>query len=204
MSQYLASSTGKLRVFPKTFRLSENTMSLHNVTPGANAPEQFNVIIEIPMNADPIKYEVDKETGAMFVDRFMTTAMHYPCNYGYVPQTLADDGDPVDVLVVTPFALTPGIVITCRPVAVLQMDDEAGGDCKLLAVPIDKILPLYSHWQKPEDVNPMRLKAIQHFFEHYKDLEAGKWVKVRGWEGPEAAKTEIVNGIAAYAKSKAR
>ena len=126
----------------------------------------------------------------MFVDRFMTTAMHYPCNYGYIPQTLSDDGDPVDVLVITPYALTPGVVVTCRPIGVLKMDDEAGGDAKLLAVPIDKILPIYSHWHKPEDINQMRLKAIQHFFEHYKDLEAGKWVKVQGWEGPEAAKAE--------------
>jgi inorganic pyrophosphatase len=179
-------------------------MSLHNVTYGAKAPDEFNVIIEIPMNADPIKYEVDKETGAMFVDRFMTTAMHYPCNYGYVPQTLSDDGDPVDVLVITPFPLTPGVVVTCRPIGVLQMDDEAGGDAKLLAVPIDKILPIYTHWQKPEDINPMRLKAITHFFEHYKDLEDGKWVKVKGWEGPDAAKAEIVSGIAAYAKTKAK
>jgi inorganic pyrophosphatase len=177
-------------------------MSLHNVTPGAKAPEQFNVVIEIPMNADPIKYEVDKESGALFVDRFLTTPMYYPCNYGYVPRTLADDGDPVDVLVVTPFPLTPGVVVTCRAIGVLQMDDEAGGDAKLLAVPIDKILPIYSHWQKPEDINPMRLKAIQHFFEHYKDLEAGKWVKVKGWEGPEAAKAEIVSGLANYAKEE--
>ncbi len=177
-------------------------MSLHNVTPGAKAPEQFNVIIEIPMNADPIKYEVDKETGAMFVDRFMTTAMHYPCNYGYIPQTLSDDGDPVDVLVVTPFPLTPGVVVTCRAVGVLKMEDEAGGDAKLLAVPIDKILPMYQHWQKPEDVNKMRLNAIQHFFEHYKDLEPNKWVKVQGWEGPESAKAEIVSGIEAYNKAK--
>ena len=176
-------------------------MSLHNVTPGAKAPDQFNVIIEIPMNADPIKYEVDKETGAMFVDRFMTTAMHYPCNYGYVPQTLSDDGDPVDVLVITPYALTPGVVVTCRPLGVLMMEDEAGGDAKLLAVPIDKVLPIYTHWQKPEDINPMRLKAIQHFFEHYKDLEANKWVKVTGWEGPEPAKREIANGVAAYQKA---
>jgi inorganic pyrophosphatase len=177
-------------------------MSLHNVTPGPNAPDEFNVIIEIPMNADPIKYEVDKETGAMFVDRFMTTAMHYPCNYGYIPMTLSDDGDPVDVLVVTPFPLTAGVVVTCRPVGVLMMDDEAGGDCKLLAVPIDKVLPMYGHWKKPEDVNPMRLNAITHFFEHYKDLEPGKWVKVRGWEGPTAAKAEVTSGIAAYEKSK--
>ena len=174
-------------------------MSLHNVTPGANAPEQFNVIIEIPMNADPIKYEVDKATGALFVDRFMTTAMHYPCNYGYIPQTLSDDGDPVDVLVITPYALSPGVVVTCRAIGVLKMEDEAGGDSKLLAVPIDKILSIYTHWQKPEDMNALRLKTIQHFFEHCKDLEPGKWVKVTGWAGPEAAKQEIRAGIAAYA-----
>jgi inorganic pyrophosphatase len=170
-------------------------MSLHKVTPGAKAPEQFNVVIEIPMNADPIKYEVDKESGALFVDRFMTTAMHYPCNYGYVPQTLADDGDPVDVLVITPFPLTPGVVVTCRAIGVLQMDDEAGGDAKLLAVPINKVLPIYSHWQKPEDINQMRLKAIQHFFEHYKDLEDGKWVKVLRWGGIEDAHRLILEGV---------
>ncbi|HLO95397.1 MAG TPA: inorganic diphosphatase [Burkholderiaceae bacterium] len=176
-------------------------MSLHNVTPGPKAPEQFNVIIEIPMNADPIKYEVDKETGALFVDRFMTTAMHYPCNYGYIPQTLSDDGDPVDVLVVTPFPLTPGVVVTCRPIGVLMMEDEAGGDAKLLAVPTTKILPLYERWQSPDDVNPMRLNSIQHFFEHYKDLEPGKWVKVKGWQGPQAAMAEVQAGIENYAKS---
>jgi inorganic pyrophosphatase len=179
-------------------------MSLHNVTPGANAPEQFNVIIEIPMNADPIKYEVDKESGAIFVDRFMGTAMHYPCNYGYIPETIADDGDPVDVLVITPYALIPGVVVTCRAIGVLMMDDEAGGDSKLLAVPIDRILPIYTHWQKPEDMNDLRLNQIRHFFEHYKDLEPGKWVKVRGWEGPEAAKREIRLGIAAYNESRSR
>jgi inorganic pyrophosphatase len=179
-------------------------MSLHAVTPGPKVPEEFNVIIEIPMNADPIKYEVDKESGALFVDRFMTTAMHYPCNYGYIPQTLADDGDPVDVLVITPFPLTPGVVVTCRAVGVLQMDDEAGGDSKLLAVPTTKILPIYDHWKKPGDINQMRLKAIQHFFEHYKDLEEGKWVKVRGWFGPEEAKQEIVNGMTMFNKQAAK
>jgi inorganic pyrophosphatase len=177
-------------------------MSLHNVTPGAKAPEQFNVIIEIPMNADPVKYEVDKASGAIFVDRFMTTSMHYPCNYGYVPQTLSNDGDPCDVLVITPYPLVPGVVVTCRPIGVLMMDDEAGGDAKILAVPIDKILPIYTHWQKPEDMNQMRLKTIQHFFEHYKDLEAGKWVKVKGWEGPDAAKEEIRQGMASYLQSQ--
>jgi inorganic pyrophosphatase len=179
-------------------------MSLHQVSPGAKAPEEFNVIIEIPMNADPIKYEVDKESGALFVDRFMTTAMHYPCNYGYVPRTLADDGDPVDVLVITPFPLTPGVVVTCRAIGVLKMDDEAGGDAKLLAVPTTKILPIYDHWHKPEDINQMRLKAIQHFFEHYKDLEPNKWVKVQGWEGPDSARAEITSGMAAYEAELAR
>ena len=184
------------------FSLSKSLprMSLHNVTPGARAPEEFNVIIEIPMNADPIKYEVDKASGALFVDRFMTTAMHYPCNYGYVPCTLSDDGDPVDVLVITPFALSPSVVVTCRPIGILKMTDEAGGDAKVLAVPTSRILPMYDHWQKPEDVNPMRLNAIQHFFEHYKDLEPNKWVKVVGWEGPAAAKKEIVDGMAAWAR----
>ena len=175
-------------------------MSLHNVTPGAQAPEHFNVIIEIPMNADPIKYEVDEDSGALFVDRFMSTAMHYPCNYGYIPQTLADDGDPVDVLVITPVPLIPGVVVTCRSIGMLRMDDEAGGDNKLLAVPIDKILSIYTQWQKPEDMNPMRLKTIQHFFEHDKDLEEGKWVKVVGWEGPSAARDEVVAGMAAWQK----
>ena len=173
-------------------------MSLHNVTPGANAPDEFNVIIEIPMNADPIKYEVDKETGALFVDRFMTTSMHYPCNYGYIPQTLSDDGDPVDVLVITPFALFPGVVVTCRPIGLLKMTDEAGGDAKLLAVPIDKVLPIYRQWQKPEDLPEARLHQIQHFFEHYKDLEPGKWVRVEGWQGPDAARAEIRQGIESH------
>src|ERR1039457_3256829 len=176
-------------------------MSLHNVTPGAHAPAEFNVIIEIPMNADPIKYEVDKKSGAMFVDRFMSTAMRYPCNYGDVPQTLSDDGDPVDVLVITPFPLAPGVVVTCRPIGMLRMEDEAGVDAKLLAVPIDKIMPIYRHWQKPEDMNELRLRQIQHFFEHYKDLEPGKWVKTMGWDGPDAAREEIRLGIASYARS---
>lgn len=178
-------------------------MSLDNVTPGKNVPEAFNVIIEIPMNADPIKYEVDKESGAIFVDRFMGTAMHYPTNYGYVPKTIAGDGDPVDVLVITPFALIPGVVVPCRPIGILKMEDESGIDGKVLAVPTDKILPIYSHWKKPEDINPLRLKTIAHFFEHYKDLEAGKWVKIIGWDGVEAAKQEILDGIANYRKSQA-
>jgi inorganic pyrophosphatase len=176
-------------------------MSLSKVTPGKNAPDTFNVIIEIPMNADPVKYEVDKESGAIFVDRFMSTSMHYPTNYGYVPNTISGDGDPVDVLVITPVPLIPGVVVTCRPIGILKMTDEAGEDGKVLAVPTDKILSIYTQWQKPEDLNPLRLKTIAHFFEHYKDLEEGKWVKINGWEGPESAKKEILEGIANYQNS---
>ena len=178
-------------------------MSLNKVSSGRDVPNDFNVIIEIPMNADPVKYEVDKDSGAIFVDRFMGTAMHYPCNYGYVPKTISDDGDPVDVLVITPFALIPGVVVRCRPLGMLKMSAEAGGDAKVLAVPVDKVLPIYSHWQKPEDLNDLRLQQIQHFFEHYKDLEKGKWVKIEGWVGPEEAKQEILGGIAAYDKIEA-
>ena len=175
-------------------------MPFDTVSPGKKAPEEFNVIIEIPMNSDPIKYEVDKASGVLFVDRFMTTAMYYPTNYGYVPQTLSGDGDPVDVMVITPYPLQPGVAVTCRALGILKMEDEAGVDGKVLAVPTDKILPIYSHWKKVDDVNPMRLKAISHFFEHYKDLEDGKWVKVLGWEGLEAAHKEIVDGMANYKK----
>ena len=167
-------------------------MSLHNVTPGTNAPDEFNVIIEIPMNADPIKYEVDKESGAMFVDRFMSTAMHYPCNYGYVPQTLSDDGDPVDVLVITPFPLIPGVVVTCRPLGMLQMEDEAGGDAKLLAVPIDKILPIYTHWQKPEDMNELRLQARSSTSSSTTRISSpASGSRSCGWDGPDAARAEV-------------
>jgi inorganic pyrophosphatase len=175
-------------------------MSLDNVTPGNQLPHAFNVIIEIPMNADPVKYEVDKATGAIFVDRFMSTSMHYPTNYGYVPKTISGDGDPVDVLVITPVPLIPGVVVTCRPIGILKMEDEAGMDGKVLAVPTDKILSIYTQWQKPEDLNPMRLKTIAHFFEHYKDLEQGKWVKILGWEGPQSAIQEVLDGIANYQK----
>ncbi len=194
----------KIRVSlsPSPVSQYESIMSLDLVSPGKNAPEQFNVVIEIPMNGDPIKYEVDKESGAIFVDRFMGTAMHYPTNYGYVPKTIAGDGDPVDVLVITPVPLIPGVVVPCRPIGILKMEDEAGVDGKVLAVPTDKILSIYSQWQKPEDLSPLRLKTIAHFFEHYKDLEQGKWVKVLGWDGPEAAKKEVSDGMAAYQASK--
>ncbi len=178
-------------------------MSISDVTAGEKTPQEFNVIIEIPAMADPVKYEIDKQSGALFVDRFMMTAMHYPANYGYVPQTIAEDNDPVDVLVHTPFPLLPGVVVRCRAVGVLQMDDEAGSDAKLLAVPADDICPLFEHWQSIADVPEMRLRQIQHFFEHYKDLEAGKWVKVIGWAGVDVAHAEIRNGIKRYMADKA-
>lgn len=173
-------------------------MSLKNVPAGTKLPEEFNVVIEIPMNADPVKYEVDKDSGAVFVDRFMLTAMHYPCNYGYIPQTISDDGDPVDVLVLAPFPIQVGAVIRSRAIGVLQMEDEAGGDAKLLAVPVDKLYPPYRSIKTPEDLPAEELARIQHFFEHYKDLEKGKWVKVTGWEGPEAAMKEIRDSAARY------
>lgn len=173
-------------------------MNVERVTPGSNLPDDVNVIIEIPSHSEPVKYEVDKDTGAMFVDRFMSTAMHYPCNYGYVPQTLADDGDPVDVLVLSPFALITGSVVRVRPIGMLDMTDEKGGDAKVLAVPVDDISTYYSHIRSPEDVQPIMLNTIEHFFEHYKDLEQGKWVKIQGWKGVEAAHKEIMDSVARY------
>ncbi|MFA4913990.1 MAG: inorganic diphosphatase [Burkholderiaceae bacterium] len=177
-------------------------MSLDRVPAGAKLPDEFNVIIEIPMNADPVKYEVDKETGAVFVDRFMLTAMHYPCNYGYIPQTLSDDGDPADVLVITPFPIQIGAVIRCRAIGVLEMDDESGGDAKLLAVPVDKLYPVYSTIKSTDDLPANDIARIQHFFEHYKDLEKGKWVKVKGWKGVDAAKLEITSSVERFKQSQ--
>ena len=173
-------------------------MNLDRVSSGRDLPNDFNVIIEIPKRGDPVKYEVDKETGAMFVDRFMSTAMFYPCNYGYIPHTLSDDGDPVDVLVITPVPLLTGVVVRCRPVGMLKMEDEAGNDAKLLAVPIDKLCNIYRDIESPRDLPEQTLSQISHFFEHYKDLEAGKWVKVQGWVGAEEAKQEIMSGVARY------
>lgn len=166
-------------------------MGLENVPAGKALPDDIYVVIEIPANADPIKYEVDKESGAIFVDRFMNTAMFYPANYGYINNTLSLDGDPVDVLVPTPYPLQPGSVIRCRPVGVLEMTDEAGKDAKLIAVPHSKLSKEYDHIQDIDDV-PALLKAqIQHFFENYKALESGKWVKVDSWKGVDAAREEI-------------
>jgi len=177
-------------------------MNLDRVTSGKDVPNDINVIIEIPSHSDPVKYEVDKDTGAMFVDRFMNTAMHYPCNYGYIPHTLSEDGDPVDVLVVTPVPLISGSVIRCRPLGMLKMTDEAGPDAKLLAVPVDKLCTLYRQAKKPEDMPGLLLAQIAHFFEHYKDLEPNKWVKVEGWLGLDAAQAEILAGVERYKNAK--
>jgi inorganic pyrophosphatase len=173
-------------------------VNLDRVTAGSNAPKEVNVIIEIPMNADPIKYEVDKNTGAMFVDRFMSTAMRYPCNYGYVPHTLSGDGDPVDVLVLSPVPVVSGAVVRCRPVGMLRMTDEAGEDTKIIAVPLDKLCGLYQSVKTIKDVPEPTRAQIAHFFQHYKDLEPGKWVKIKGWVGPREAKREIADGLSRY------
>jgi len=173
-------------------------MNLSKVTSGRDVPNEINVIIEIPAHSDPVKYEVDKQTGAMFVDRFMSTAMHYPCNYGYVPHTLSKDGDPVDVLVVTPVPLISSSVIQCRPVGVLKMTDESGDDAKILAVPIDKLCRSYKEATCTDDMPALLLDQIAHFFEHYKDLDEGKWVRVDGWAGPDEAKQEIMDSIAMF------
>lgn len=177
-------------------------MSLKQIEAGRDVPNDVNVIIEIPSRSDPIKYEVDKKSGLLMVDRFIATCMHYPCDYGFIPQTLSEDGDPVDVLVVAPYSLLPGVVVRCRPVGVLRMTDEAGIDAKILAVPVEKLSARYKHIQKPDDLGEELLASIAHFFQHYKDLEAGKWVKIDGWEDAEAAKAEILASVERYLAGK--
>lgn len=176
-------------------------MGLEQVSPGRNVPEDINVVIEISSRSEPVKYEVDKKTGMVMVDRFLATSMHYPCDYGFVPQTLSEDGDPVDVLVVCPYPLLPGVIVRCRPIGLLRMTDESGVDAKILAVPVDKLSMRYQHIQKPEDLCSDLTASISHFFQHYKDLEKGKWVKVGNWEGAEAAKKEIIQSIERFKKN---
>lgn len=173
-------------------------MDISKIPSGINVPDDINVIIEIPANAAPIKYEHDKASGAIFVDRLMGTSMSYPLNYGYVPHTISGDGDPVDVLVATPFPLLPGVVIRCRPIGLLRMEDESGIDAKVLAVPLQKLTVLYDDVKSYTDMPLLLINQVAHFFEHYKDLEAGKWVKIQGWEGIEAAQREILDGVATY------
>ena len=173
-------------------------MGLMNVEAGRDVPRDINVIIEIPAHSEPIKYEVDKDTGAIFVDRFMATSMRYPCDYGYIPQTLSLDGDPVDVLVISPAPLIPGSVLRCRPIGALNMQDESGMDMKIFAVPVAKLTSMYDLIKKATDLPKMQLDQIVHFFTHYKDLEEGKWVKLQGWQNIETAYQEILDGMQRY------
>ena len=173
-------------------------MALDLVPSGHDVPNDFNVIIEIPMNSEPVKYEVDKASGAIFVDRVLTTPMRYPCNYGYIPHTLSGDGDPADVLVIMPMPLIPGSVIRCRTVGMLKMTDEAGEDMKLIAVPISKVFPAYDSVHSVDQLPELTKDRIAHFFEHYKDLEKGKWVKLEGWADADAARAEIMISVERY------
>lgn len=177
-------------------------MGLENLEAGKKIPDDFNVVIEIPSHSDPIKYEIDKDSGMVMVDRFLGTSMFYPCEYGFIPHTLSEDGDPVDVLVISPFSLVHGAVIRCRPIGMLRMTDESGKDAKILAVPVDKLTPIYKDVHKPVDIGIDLLNKIEHFFTHYKDLEKGKWVKVDGWELIDAAKEEIEASVNRYKEKK--
>lgn len=168
------------------------------VSSGIDVPMDINVVIEIPAFSYPVKYEMDKDTGALTVDRFMGTAMQYPTNYGYLPHSLSGDGDPVDVLVMTPDPVLGGCVVRCRPIGILKMIDEAGVDNKVLAVPVKKLTSAFDRIQTYQDISESRLAKISHFFEHYKDLEPGKWVQVQGWVGAEEAKKAILDGVARY------
>jgi inorganic pyrophosphatase len=179
--------------FPK-----DNSMGLDLVTAGRDVPDDINVVIEIPKDAEPVKYEVDKASGAIFVDRVLSTPMRYPCNYGYIPNTLSGDGDPVDALVLLPLPLIAGSVIRCRPIGMLNMDDEAGHDTKLIVVPGDKVFKGYAHIRGIDDAPQHWRDRIAHFFEHYKDLESGKWVKIVGWGGADAAREEILTSAERY------
>ena len=173
-------------------------MRLDAIPAGSNAPEDINVIIEVPVGGEPIKYEMDKASGALFVDRYLYTSMRYPGNYGFVPNTLSDDGDPVDVIVASTRAITPGAVMNCRPIGVLKMSDEAGGDEKILAVPTSKLTRRYENVTNFDDLPQITLDQIQHFFEHYKDLETEKWVKVEGWGDAQEAKRLVQEAIDRY------
>lgn len=173
-------------------------MNLEHVSAGPNIPEVINVIIEIPSNSDPIKYEIDKESGMVVVDRFLATSMVYPCEYGFVPHTLSEDGDPLDVLVVSPYSLIPGVLIQCRPIGMLHMIDESGKDAKILAVPTTKLTTRYQNINQPEDLGKDQLAKMEHFFQRYKDLEPGKWTKIDKWENVEVAKKEILVSVKRY------
>ena len=177
-------------------------MNLNAIPIGKNPPDDINVIIEVAIGGEPIKYEMNKDAGTLFVDRFLYTPMRYPGNYGFVPHTLSDDGDPIDVLVANTRPIIPGAVINCRPVGVLKMEDDGGGDEKIIAVPSPKLTQRYVHVHNYTDLPSITLAQIQHFFEHYKDLEPGKWVKLLGWGDAAEARTLITQAIARAAGGK--
>lgn len=174
---------------------------IHQLSPGPNAPYDVHVVIEISQDSGSIKYEIDKDSGLLMVDRYLKTSMHYPCDYGFIPKTLSEDGDPVDVLVVSPFKIQAGAVTRARPIGLLRMTDESGKDAKILAVPVTKLTPCYQHIQSPHDLGEHFLSAIKHFFEHYKDLDVGKWVKIEDWEEAASAHQEILDSIQRYQNS---
>jgi inorganic pyrophosphatase len=176
-------------------------MRIDAIPIGTNPPHDINVIVEVPIGGEPIKYELHKPSGTLFVDRMLYTAMRYPGNYGFIPHTLSDDGDPIDVLIANSRPIAPGAVCNCRPVGVLLMKDEAGGDEKIIAVPSGKVSPLYRKVKNYTDLPDMLLERIAHFFEHYKDLEEGKWVKVDRWGDEAEARTMIERAIAAAGAS---
>jgi inorganic pyrophosphatase len=171
-------------------------MRIDAIAIGKNPPEDINVIIEVAIGGEPIKYEMDKEAGTLVVDRFLYTPMRYPGNYGFVPHTLSDDGDPIDVLVANTRPIVPGAVINVRPVGVLKMEDDGGGDEKIIAVPSPKLTQRYVNVHNYTDLPTITLEQIQHFFEHYKDLEPGKWVKLQGWGDAAEAKSLIMQAVA--------
>ena len=170
-------------------------MDIDSIPPGKNAPHDIHVLIEVPLRSDPIKYEYEKKTGAIFVDRYLYTTMFYPCNYGFIPNTLSEDGDPLDAMVIGRMAVMPGAILPARPIGVLKMEDEAGMDEKILAVPSAKITQINNKVQNYLDIPDIDLQRIQHFFEHYKDLEPNKWVKILGWGDVDEAKEVIVQSI---------
>lgn len=173
-------------------------MNVKNIPPGLAPPDDFNAVIEIPLDGPPVKYEVDEDTGILQVDRLLATAMRYPCNYGFVPNTLAEDGDPLDVMLLINVPLMPGSVVRCRPIGFLEMADEAGRDVKIAALPVADVSPLHEDIRSIHDLSGFRRRNIHHFFSHYKDLEPGKWVEVRGWHDAAAARDEIMQAIAAF------
>jgi inorganic pyrophosphatase len=178
-------------------------MRIDAIPIGVNPPHDVNVVIECPLGGEPVKYELDKASGALFIDRILHTPMRYPCNYGFVPHTLAEDGDPIDALIVARTPFMPGSIARVRPVGVLMMEDDGGGDAKLLCVSVNKVYPYYADVSEYTDLPKIVLDQIEHFFTHYKDLEPGKWVKCQGWEGRATAERLILESIERYNAEKA-